>query len=140
MSVRAIEFLEYKFGKDRRNGHNIAKLLEEYRNWEPSVDTDNLDVVNACDEMGIRTNSRKQPDVDARMYISVYCYVYRDMSVGDISKMFGRHHSSISVLIDKFEDRLNDSNFNLMREYISGVYRFNVNNDFAVSVINRKRR
>ena len=74
------------------------------------------------------------------MYISVYCYVYRDMSVGDISKMFGRHHSSISVLIDKFEDRLNDANFNLMREYISGVYGFNVNNDFAVSVIKRKRR
>jgi hypothetical protein len=139
-SVRALEFLEMKFGKNRKNRNNIAKLLEEYRNWEPSVDTDNIDIVKACDDMGIRNDRRLQMLVDSRLYVSVYCYVYRGMKVGEIAKMFGKNHSSISVLIRSYESRYNDKKFMIVSNDISERYGLTINPEFAIKVINEKRR
>jgi len=140
MSVRAKEFLEFKFGKDRMNGNNIAKLLEEYRTWEPSVETDSIDIIKACDDMGIRNNSRLQVMVDSRLHISVYCYVYRDMKIGKIAKMFGRDHSSISVLIKAYESRYRDKKFLMVSNDISERYGLKIDPEFAIKVINEKRR
>ena len=135
---RAKRFLEQKFGTDRFNGNGIARLLEEYRDWEDDTAHDSL--ISYCKLRGYTDRSNKQFNVDNRTWAFVYLYVYCNSSVNFIAENFFKTHGSVSTKIRDFEYLITDKDFLNNTEKIREEFKMDTKYCLEFIEANRRRQ
>ena len=121
---RANMFFKEKFGSDMFNGHGMATILEEYRNWKPHMTSEQIRIEQIISDLGLRSKSRKEPLPDMRIIIAVYLRCYTGATQQMIADMLNVDHSSVNWYWKQYavNDRLKHSVFKSAEQVLSSEY------------------
>lgn len=138
---RANMFFKEKFGSDMFNGHGIATILEEYRNWKPHMTSEQIRVEGIIRELNLKSKSRKEPLPDMRIIIAVYLRCYTGATQKMIADMLNVDHSSVNWYWKQYSvnDRFKHDVFKSAEEVLISEHDIRIHDmDYCIRTLNKE--